>query len=194
MMRRRWIRAAVLGGAAFFGLVGAHAIDYYLLYADPIRRTVLLQTGHSYFGKAFEFGIAAAVLAAIASFALGFGRDHPERSRRSPLRVAAVLALIQSGGFIALEAAERVIARAPAGQITRVLVLGVALQAAIATISAFVLSFLERAGRIVARALTRRSPVEQPAAVAWRPRAAARPKPHLLARVAPRAPPLAPVL
>jgi hypothetical protein len=193
-MRSRWIRAAVLGAAAFFGLVGAHAIDYFLLYAGPARRSVLLQTGHSYFGKAFELGMAAAILAAIASFALGFTRDSADRSRRSPLRVAAVLALIQSGGFIALEAAERVIARAPAGQITRILVLGVVLQAAIATVTAFALSMLERAGQIVARALAKEPPFEQPVTATWRPREAARPKIALLARASPRAPPVAPVL
>jgi hypothetical protein len=194
LMRSRWIRAAVLGAAAFVGFVGAHVLDYALLYADPIRRSGVLQrTGHSYFGKAIEFAIAAAVLSAIGSFA--FGLLHPGRgSRRAAWRTAVTLALIQGGGFIAVEAAERVIAGAPTAQMTRVVVLGVIIQAVVATITAFILSLLERAGRVVARALTHKHPVEQPAAVTWRPREAARPKTLLLQRGSPRAPPLAPIL
>jgi len=188
-MRSRWIRASVLGAAAFFGFIGAHIADYLLLYSDPIRRSgVLSQTGHAYFGKAVEFAIAAAILSAVGSFAFGFMRGS-STSRHSTLRVAAVLALIQSGGFVALEAAERVVASAPTGQMTRIVVLGIVLQAAIATMTAFILRLLERAGEIVARALATKRPVEQPLAVSWRPREATRPKIALLSHVSPRAPP-----
>ena len=195
-MRNRWIRAAVLGAAAFFGLVGAHVLDYLLLYSDPVRRSgVLRQTGHAYFGKAIEFAIASAILAAIGSFAFGFLRERRDSSAtHSTLRVAAVLALIQSGGFVALESAERVVANAHAGQMMRVLILGVVLQAAIATITASALRLLERAGEVVARALSSAPPVEQPVVAVVRPREAARPRFNLLSRASPRAPPLALVL
>jgi len=183
-----------MGAAAFVGLVGAHILDYQLLFADPIRRRgILSQTGHSYFGKAIELAIAAAILASVGSFAFGLLRDGAA-SRHSTLRVATILALIQSGGFVAVEAAERVVARAPTGQMTRVVFLGIALQAAVATVTAFVLRLLERVGHVVARALTRRSPTEHAVAIAWWPREAARPSITLLSRASPRAPPLAPVL
>ena len=191
--RTRVLRAAVLGGAAMLGLAGAHVLDYLLLYRDPVVRTGLLrQTGHAYFGKAFEFAIASAILAAIGSFAFGVlrARDH-HGERRSPWRAAGVLALIQSGGFVALEAGERLAVNAHAGQLLKVTMVGVVLQVIVATITAFVLSLIERAGRSIARALTASPPVVPAVAVFARPREVIRPRLALLSRASPRAPPLA---
>jgi len=189
----RVLRAAVLGGAALLGLAGAHILDYVLLYSDPVVRAGFLrQTGHAYFGKAFEFAIAAAILAVIGSFAFGVlrARDH-HVERRSPWRAAAILVLIQSGGFVALEAGERIIVNAHAGQLLKVTLLGVVLQVIVATISAFVLSLIERAGSFVARALAANHPVRRAAVTIVRPRDTIRPRLSLLSRASPRAPPLA---
>ncbi|HJT37768.1 MAG TPA: hypothetical protein VJ818_05030, partial [Actinomycetota bacterium] len=145
--RARYVRAAVLSGAAMLGLTGAHMLDYFVLYRNPVvRHGVLSATGHSYFGKAFEFSIASAILAAIGSFAFGVLRAHHEGERRSAWRAAGMLALIQSGGFVALEAGERLVVNAHAGQLLKVTLVGVVLQAIIATVTAFVLSLIERAG------------------------------------------------
>jgi hypothetical protein len=189
----RVLRAAVLGGAALLGLAGAHILDYVLLYSNPVVRGGLLrQTGHAYFGKALELAIAAAILAAIGSFAFGVLRArHHHVERRSPWRVAAILALIQSGGFVALEAGERVAARAVGGQLIKVTLLGVALQVIVATITAFVLSLIERAGSFVARALGGTPPLRRAAVTVVRPLDAIRPRLSLLLRASPRAPPLA---
>ena len=105
--RTRVLRAAIVGGAAMLGLVGAHLLDYVLLYRDPLVRTGLLgQTGHAYFGKLFEFAIASAILAVIGSFAFGVmrARDH-HVERPSTWRAAGILALIQSGGSARRDAA-----------------------------------------------------------------------------------------
>jgi hypothetical protein len=189
----RVLRAAVLGGAALLGLAGAHILDYVLLYSDPVVRTGLLrQTGHAYFGKAFEFAVAAAILAAIGSFAFGVLRARDHRvERHSPWRVAAILALIQSGGFVALEAGERVASHAVAGQLIKVTLLGVALQLIVATITAFVLSLIERAGSFIARALAGNPPLRRGLVIDVRPRDVVRPQLSLLSRASPRAPPLA---
>ena len=187
------LRVAVLGGAAMLGLVGAHILDYVVLYRDPVVRGGLLrQTGHAYFGKAFEFAIAAAILAAIGSFAFGVlrARDH-HVARRSTWRAAGILALIQSGGFVALEAGERIVVNAHVGQLLKVTLLGVVLQVIVATITAFVLSLIERAGSFVARALAGNPPFRRAAVTVMRPRDAIRPRLSLLSRASPRAPPLA---
>jgi hypothetical protein len=189
----RVLRAAILSGAALLGLAGAHALDYVLLYSDPAVRTGLLrQTGHAYFGKAFEFAIASAILAVIGSFAFGALRAHDHSvERRSPWRAAAILALIQSGGFVTLEAAERVASHAAPGQLIKVTLLGVVLQVLVATITAFVVSLIERAGRFVARALAGNPPLRRVLVTVGRPRDAIRPRLSLLSRASPRAPPLA---
>jgi hypothetical protein len=175
----RVLRAAILGGAALLGLAGAHVLDYVLLYSNPVVR-------------AFEFAIAAAILAAIGSFAFGVlrARDH-HVERRSPWRAAAILALIQSGGFVALEAGERIVVNAHAGQLLRVTLLGVVLQVIIATITAFVLSLIERAGSFIARALAANPPLRRGLVIHIRPRDVIRPRLSLLSRASPRAPPLA---
>jgi ABC-type Fe3+ transport system permease subunit len=189
--RARVLRAAVLGGAAMLGLAGAHALDYLLLYRNPVVRSGLLQqTGHAYFGKTFEFAIASAVLAAIGSFAFGVLRAHHPAERRSMWRAAGMLALIQSGGFVALEAGERLMVNAHAGQLLKVTLVGVVLQVIVATITAFVLSLIERAGRIIARALASVPPVVPAVDIFARPRDGFRPRHTLLTRASPRAPPL----
>jgi hypothetical protein len=186
-------RAAVLGGAAMLGLAGAHILDYFLLYRNShVRTGLLLRTGHAYFGHAVEFAAAAAILAAIGSFAFGVLREHGHHVERPSIwRTAAILSLIQSGGFIALEAGERVAAHAPAGQLTKVTLLGVALQAAVATITAFILSLIERAGSFVSRALVGDPPLRRVVLIRVRPRKAILPRLSLLSRAPPRAPPLA---
>ncbi len=174
------------------GLAGAHVLDYLLLYRNPVVRSGLLrQTGHAYFGKAFEFAIASAILAAIGSFAFGVLPAHHAPERRSVWRAAGMLALIQSGGFVALEAGERLVVNAHAGQLLKVTLVGIVLQVIVATITAFVLSLLEHAGRIISRALAT-APRSVPAiAVFSRPRDVMRLRFALLSRASPRAPPLA---
>ena len=192
LSRVRVLRAAVLGGAAMLGLAGAHVLDYLLLYRNPVVRSGLLaQTGHAYFGKAFEFAIASAILAAVGLFAFGVMRAHHPAERRSVWRAAGMLALIQSGGFIALEAGERLVVNAHNGQLLKVTTVGVVLQVIVATITAFVLSLIERAGRIIARALTSSPPVVPAVAIFALPRDVIRPRLALLSRASPRAPPLA---
>src|SRR5439155_26289435 len=146
----------------------------------------------AYFGKAFEFAIASAVLAIVGTFAFGVlrARDHPVE-RPSPWRGTAILSLIQSGGFVALEAGERLAVNAHAGQLLKVTLLGVVLQVIVATITALVLSLIERAGNLVARALAGDRPAPRAVSTIVRPRDAIRPRLSLLSRASPRAPPLA---
>ena len=175
------------------GLVGAHVLDYTLLFRNAVVRSgVLVQTGHGYFGHAFKFALVSAVLAAIGSFALGFARarfgSHDHMSVR---RIAVILALIQSGGFIALEAGERIAAHALAQQMLKVTLLGVLLQCLIAGLTALVVTFLERAGETLARALRNAAPPRRVTVVVQRPADVPLPRPASLTRASPRAPPFA---
>src|SRR5437879_6361004 len=119
--RMRALRAVILAGSAMLGLLGAHALDYLLLFRNgAVRAGFLRQTGHVYFHRAFEFAIASAFLAAIAAISFGYLRvRNRDRDRWSIARATAVLALIQSGGFVALEAGEPVAAHARADQLVK---------------------------------------------------------------------------
>jgi hypothetical protein len=175
------------------GLLGAHILDYELLFRNAaVRSGMLRQTGHSYFGHALEFAIVSAVLAVIGTFALGFARARRSHTdRMSTVRVGAVLALIQSGGFVVLEAGERFAAHAIAQQLLRVTILGVVLQCTIAAITAVVLALVERAGEIVARALRSAPPVRQAVSTHLRPAAGPHPRRVVFSPASPRAPPFA---
>src|SRR5437763_12896359 len=100
--RMRALRALILAGSAMLGLLGAHALDYALLFRNSAVRAGFLQrTGHIYFHRTFEFAIASAVLAAIGAIAFGYLRVRsPSHSRQSISRGAAVLALIRSARFV----------------------------------------------------------------------------------------------
>ena len=188
----RLARGAALAAAAVVGLVGAHILDYTLLFRNSVVRSGLLrQSGHGYFSRAIEFAIASAIIAVIGSVALGFMRERSRRSEPWSIRRAAgALALIQSGAFIALEAGERVIAHAHAEQFIKVTLLGVALQIVVATVATIVVALLERVGEIVAQALASAPPRHA--------RVVSSPKPiteivssiSVLLRAPPRAPPL----
>jgi hypothetical protein len=186
------LRAAILGGAAMVGLVGAHVLDYRLLFRDRFVRASLLQTtGHAYFGRIVEFAVVSAVLAAAGSFAVGVRSARGHNSVRPSIApTAAILALIQSGGFIALEAGERVAAHAVAQQFIKITVIGVLLQVVVATITTFVLALIERAGDVVARALVGPPTARCAIVPVIRPRDVLRPRLSVFTRASPRAPPL----
>lgn len=186
----RALRATVLAAASMVGLVVAHVLDYTVIFRNPgARSAVLLNTGHSYFGRAIEFAIVSGLLAIVGSVAVGALDGHTSE-RWSRARVACVLALIQSGGFVALEAGERVAAHAMAQRFVTVTLLGIALQVAVAIVTTFILGLFERAGQVLSRA-----PSVPPQAPAARPvpclHDVAHPTSFHLRRAAPRAPPFA---
>jgi len=192
-MRSRFVRAAILAAAAFCGLVGAHVLDYVILFRDPARRLGLLhQSGHAYFGRAIEFAIASAILAAVGSLAFGYACAHGRPGRRAPVRrQILVLVLIQSGGFVALEAAERALTQAAATHFLKVTLLGVFLQAIFAAVSVVIFTVLERAGELIARALASRSLARSRVLTIAGPHEVAPKAAAGLSRASPRAPPLA---
>lgn len=178
-MRTRALRFAAVSAAAFAGLLGAHALDYMMLERDPaMRARMLARSGHAWAVRAPEFAIASIVVAVLAALALGFlrGRGRAAPVTRSVRRTGLVLALIQGGAFVAVEAGERLASNAGANKLVAITVLGFGLQAVTASLAAIVLSLVARAGAYVARVTTTaRRTTRRPAVSVWRPLVDARP-------------------
>jgi hypothetical protein len=167
-VRQRVIRSITIAGAAFTGLLGAHALDYSLLARDRwVRDRLLASSGHVWLARAPRFALVALVIAAIGAFALGYA-DHRRARRSSALRTWMLLSLVQGGAFVAMEAGERLAAHASASRLLQVTVLGLAIQLLTAAVAAVGVHLMLRVGVAVARA------VAGPAPVGPRVRAAAR--------------------
>lgn len=158
--RRQLARATALFATATVGLLVAHELDYRFVVPDAGHRDdLLLRTGHGYLSHALLIGLAAVLLAVFTAVALGFARARDGAARDSFRTVVARLAMVQSGGFILLEATERMVAgMSPGDRLLAITFVGIGVQIVAAFAGAFVLRILERMGEVVARVL-----------VAWTP-------------------------
>lgn len=148
-----FVRPAVLAAGALAGLVGAHAINYWLIISDPIRRqAVLHSTGHAWLPQVESIAVAAALASVVGALAFGWRGDaRPGRGIRA---TAVRLAASQSLGFVALEFGERAFAGAPLHHLSPLLLaVGIGLQVVLAGGVAGALALLARAGARIARAL-----------------------------------------
>lgn len=146
------LRPAVVAAGALAGLVGAHAVNYWLLVSDPIRREAVLHaTGHAWLPQIESVAIAAALASVVGAFAFGWrGEARPGTGFRA---TAFRLAATQSIGFIALEFGERAFAGAPLHHLSPLLLgVGIGLQVVCAGGVAAALSLLARAGSRIAQA------------------------------------------
>lgn len=153
LRRARLARFASIVGTAAAGLLIAHELDYRLIVPDPAHRhDLLLRTGHGYLSKALFVALVVGVMSLLAAFALGVARART-RTSGSHLRAHIVLlTLVQAGGFVTLEAAERALVGAPPGdKLLAITLTGIVVQAIAATIGALLLRLVERAGEIVGR-------------------------------------------
>jgi hypothetical protein len=154
--RLRWV---ILIQAAAAGLVAGHFLDYWIVAPDGQHRSALLDvTGHGYLNTAATLAVFVAISAVMASIGAGATRRRTGRVRRPSWRAAAArLAVLQGVGFVVVESVERVAAgAAPSGFGVRVLAVGLLVQAAIAVITALLLSLLERTGAAIATLLAAR--------------------------------------
>jgi hypothetical protein len=155
MTRRRIRSTALLGCFAAAGLVGAHVLAYRMALPDGlVRAAVLRTTGHGYLGPAIVIATVAFVFGLIGSAAVGFahGRRHSRGIpswRYAALRIAAT----QTGGFVMLEFAERVVVgRRPVAFDVALLCIGIVVQIVLACAAAAVLVLVGRAAHAVGRA------------------------------------------
>ncbi|HVL90371.1 MAG TPA: hypothetical protein VM841_09070 [Actinomycetota bacterium] len=148
------LRPAILGAGALAGLVGAHAINYWLVASDPIRREALLHaTGHSWLPGVESFAVAAALASVAGALAFGW-REAPSGRVRGFRATTGRLALAQAAGFAALEIGERFFAGVPLHHLSPLLLaLGIGLQVLVACGIAATLGLLARAGARIAQAL-----------------------------------------
>ena len=145
----------LLGGMAAAGIVVAHLLAYLFAVPDPHDRVhVLESTGHGAWGYVAALGLGLLVAGllryVVKSFRGGDGSTAPFPT------IAARLAVLQLGGFIAIEALERLsVDHTTSGLFSEpVIQMGLLLQVVIALIGALALTLLTRAIRSV---LARRS-------------------------------------
>src|SRR5688572_32322966 len=100
-------RTLILTAMAACGLLGAHVLDYILVVPDPAHRhDLLLRSGHGYLPRAIAITAVAGLVAALASAAIGLKSGRHSKVTAGDL---AILAGMQTGAFIALEALERIL-------------------------------------------------------------------------------------
>jgi hypothetical protein len=191
-------RFALLVAAAATGLIGAHLIDYAILYPEPGHRSTILHlTGHGYLPTTATAALLLAVGAILATAARGaLGREGLGPSWGA---TAARLATLQIAGFVALEVSERLAVGAPLRPLLgAVLVVGVLVQTTVAELAAAILVLVERVGAALASRLRtararRRRPVHvarlrpggvRPRRARWEPSFTVRAPPRLARRSA----------
>jgi hypothetical protein len=146
-MRRRSTRSLLAW--SLVGLIGGHQATYLLLYRDPaLMGGILDATGHGWLALAPIFVLSAALTALV----LGFHVAEPVRSLRWRF---TFLALIQGLTFVAIEFAERFGGGIDVGPLLAadwpILVVGVAMQVAVAAVLAIASRVVERVAALLAR-------------------------------------------
>jgi hypothetical protein len=137
-----------LGGLAAFGIVAAHCLAYILVAPDSHQRQMLMDTtGHRFWGLVFAVGLGAGV-AGLSGALVRLMVPPAARYRRGKrLNLFAFsaprLIALQLGGFVLLEATERTFTGGGAhATVEPVVVVGLALQVAVALVSALILCLL----------------------------------------------------
>ena len=147
------LRPPILAAGVVAGLVGAHALDYWLLISDPVRRQALLHsTGHAWIPQIESIAVACALASVVGALASGLcdtARPAPS-IRATAMRLGAA----QSLAFVTLEFGERIFAGAPLHHLSPLLLaVGVGLQIAVAATLAAAMVLLARASSRLAHAL-----------------------------------------
>jgi hypothetical protein len=171
MRRSLGIRIRLLLGAmAGGGVALAHVAAFRTAVPhEAERQAFLLSTGHGW----WPVVLAVALAALVAGLVHVVVRRSPPPGRSSPSRLfghaACRLVPLQVGGFIVLEAVERVVAGSGAGQLLQepVFVIGLVLQVAVAVAAAILLAVVTKAVRALMSLL--RPPLRAPVRDRFRP-------------------------
>ncbi len=171
------LRGFPVFGAAAAGLVLGHAIAYLIVIPDPHQRAFALQrTGHAYLPALDQVVLMVAIAGVAALVVRAFAAAGDRGSERFG-RLATVIVVAQSCAFAAQEVLERLVSRAPLGDLFHhhLLVTGMTVQVAVALVVAGILWLLARtssrlAGTFAVRVrLPRHVPVLAVPLVALRP-------------------------
>ena len=163
-MTRRRIVHATLAAFAAAGLVGAHDLTYAIAVPDAgVRAAMLSMSGHGYLSIAVVVATVAGIFGGFAAAAVGFRAGASMDCVVIGWRSAAWrIASIQTCAFLVLEFVERAAADVPVVTVnTRLLLIGVLVQIALAASAALVLSFVARVARVVGESATAVAPIPQ---------------------------------
>jgi len=150
--RRPVLASASVLGLAAGGVLLGHALTYAGLEPRAVvRETWLAATGHGYLTAANRIGLAAVVLALAFVFLRGLC-TLGDRARRAP---TARLVAFQLTALVGLEIFERLGSHASLGDLPKVLVTGLTIQAAIAVGCAALLGLVKRAAERTPRTAAR---------------------------------------
>jgi hypothetical protein len=136
-----------LGGLAAFGIVAAHCLAYIIVAPDAAERATLLhRTGHHFWGLVFALALGVGT-AGLSGVLVRFIRLSTTEQPKVNLFGYAALRLmaLQVGGFVLLETSERIFLGNGAHAIVEpVVIVGLALQVAVALAAALILSLLTK--------------------------------------------------
>lgn len=153
MRARRVTRFALLGAAAWAGVVTGHSITYLLTIPQAgLREALLASTGHSYWFAAVAAALVLAALSAGASFGRGVRRGLAGATRSDAGTgvgtVAVRLALLQVCIYVVQEVLERLGSGVPLSELARdhILLVGIPIQVLVALTISVLLVGLRKAG------------------------------------------------
>ena len=138
-------------GVAGGGVLLGHWITYSLVAPGAADRASLLaSTGHAYLGAAYQAGLALTLVAFAAIFLGRVIRPLAGQPALGPL--ATRLASFQAAAFVAMEVSERLSSGAPLGGLFhgQLLVIGLAVQFAVAFLGGLAIRWILRAAEIAA--------------------------------------------
>ena len=133
-------------GAAAAGLVLGHALAYLIAIPDPHERAFALQrAGHAYLPALDQAALMLAIAGVVAVVVRAFARRPGGPTERFG-RLATLLVVVQTSAFAGQEVLERLVSRAPLGDLLhdRILVTGMIVQVLVAFVAAGVLWLLAR--------------------------------------------------
>jgi hypothetical protein len=154
-------------GLAMAGLVLGHVLAYLIAVPDPEHRAFVLQrTGHEYLPAMAEAALVLA-LAGIAAVVIRAFAPGPRGGSERFFRLAGRLGLVQVLAFGGLEVVERMVAGAPLRHLAsdHILVIGMAVQVAVALAGAAFLRWLVRTSSKLAATALPRPPLPRAGAV-----------------------------
>jgi hypothetical protein len=136
-----------LGGLASFGIVAAHCLAYLLMVPDPEDRALFMDaTGHHFWGLVCALGLGAGVAGMSGVLVRFFDPSTTGHPKVNLFGFAAPrLMALQVGGFALLETTERIVLENGAhATVEPVVLVGLALQATVALVSALILCLLTK--------------------------------------------------
>jgi hypothetical protein len=152
-----------MAGVAFAGVVAGHTLTYFAAFpGSNDRAAYLAATGHSYWRNALVLALLLEVLGLGVVAARGFraGLRGTLAIQHSGPQLAMRLAMIQVGGFGALEVGERLVSGAGVSGMFahHLFVLGIAIQLLVAVAGALLLRWLAAAAGAIGASIRGQTP------------------------------------